>query len=71
MERMMEPTHIKPNEIMFYFEEYLQFKGINKSIDLNKTWKNVKSILAEIQSCYIPISLFISFIISVFNSFLI
>ena len=52
---MIEPTHIKPNELMFYFEEYLQSKGINKSFDLNKTWKNVKSILAEIHSGYLAI----------------
>ena len=29
---MIEPTHIKPKELMFYFEEYLEFKGIHKSI---------------------------------------
>ena len=55
MERMIERTHIKPNELMFYFEEYLQFKGINKSFDLNRTWKNVKSIFAEIHSGYLDI----------------
>ena len=27
-DRMIEPTHIKPKELMFYFEEYLEFKGI-------------------------------------------
>ena len=52
---MIKPTHIKPNELMFYIEEYLQSKGINKSFVLNKTWKNVKSILAEIHSVYLAI----------------
>ena len=33
---MIEPTHIKPKELMFYFEEYLEFKGIHKSINLYK-----------------------------------
>ena len=33
---MIEPTHIKPKEFMFYFEEYLEFKGIHKSINLYK-----------------------------------
>ena len=36
-DRMLEPTHIKPNELMFYFEEYLDFKGINKSFNFYKT----------------------------------
>ena len=30
---MLETTHIKPIELMFYFEEYLDFKGINKSFN--------------------------------------
>ena len=30
MERMIEPIHNKTNEVMFYFEEYLQFNGKNK-----------------------------------------
>ena len=30
---MLEPTHIKPNELMFCFEENLDFKGINKSFN--------------------------------------
>ena len=33
---MIEPTHFKPKELLFYFEEYLEFKGIHKSIILNK-----------------------------------
>ena len=31
---MLEPTHIKPNELIFYLEEYLDFKGINKPFKL-------------------------------------
>ena len=52
-ERMIEPSHIKPNELMFYFEEYLEFKGIHKSINLYKIYTNIKSVLSEIHSGYI------------------
>ena len=30
---MIEPKHIKPNELMFYFEENLEFEGRHKSIN--------------------------------------
>ena len=52
---MLEPTHIKPNELMFYFEEYLDFKGINKSFNLYKTYTNIKSIFNEIHSGHVSI----------------
>ena len=52
-DRMIEPTHIKPKEIIFYFEEYLEFKEINKSINLHKIFTNIKSVLSEIHSGYI------------------
>ena len=39
---MIEPTHIKPKELMFYFEEYLEFKGIHKPINLYKIYTNIK-----------------------------
>ena len=39
---MTGPTHIKPKELMFYFEEYLEFKGIHKSINLYKIYTNKK-----------------------------
>ena len=54
-DRMLEPTYIKPNELMFYFEEYLDFKGINKSFNFYKTYTNIKSIFNEIQSGYVAI----------------
>ena len=38
---------------MFYFEEYLEFKGIHKSINLYKIYTNIKSVLSEIHSGYI------------------
>ena len=39
---MIEPTHIKPKELMFYFEEYLEFKGKHKSINSYKIHTNKK-----------------------------
>ena len=54
-DRMLEPTHIKPNELMFYFEEYLDFKWINKLFSLCKTYVNIKRILNEIHSRYVAI----------------
>ena len=50
---MLEPTHIKPYELMFYFEEYLDFKGLNKSFNLYKTYTNMKSILNEIHRGFV------------------
>ena len=50
---MIEPSHIKPKEIMFYFEEHLEFKGIHKSINLYKLNTYIKSLLSEIHSGYI------------------
>ena len=38
---------------MFYFEEYLKFKGIHKSINLYKIYTNLKRVLSEIHSGYI------------------
>ena len=52
---MLEPTHIKPNELMFYFEEYLDFRGIKKSFNFYKTYTNIKSIFNEIHSEYVAI----------------
>ena len=52
---MLEPTHIKPNELMFYFEEYLDFEGINKSFNFYETFTNIKSVFNEIHSAYIAI----------------
>ena len=49
---MLEPTHIKPYELMFFFEEYLDFKGLKKSFNLYKTYTNIKSILNEIHNGY-------------------
>ena len=54
-DRMLEPTHIKRNQLMFYFEEYLDFKGINKSFNFYKTYTNIKSIFNEIHSGYVAI----------------
>ena len=52
-DRMIEPTYIKPKELMFYFEEYLKFKGIHISINLYKIYTNIKSVLGELHSGYI------------------
>ena len=38
---------------MFYFEEYLEFKGIHKSINLYKIYTKIKRVLIEIHSGYI------------------
>ena len=54
-DRMLEPTHIKRNELMVYFEEYLELKGKNKSFNFYRTCTNIKSIFNEIQSGYIAI----------------
>ena len=51
-DRLIEPSHIKPKELMFYCAEYLEFQGIHKSINLNKLYTNVKSVLSEIHSGY-------------------
>ena len=47
---MIEPKHIKPKELMFYFEEYLEFKGIHKSNDLYRINTNIKNVLSEIHT---------------------
>ena len=54
-DRMLEPKHIKPNKLMFYFEEYLDFKGIKKSFNFYKTYTTIKSIFIEIHSGYVAI----------------
>ena len=54
-DRMIEPTHIKPKELIFYFEEYLEFKGIHKSINLYKNYTNMKNLLSEIHSGYVAV----------------
>ena len=53
---MIEPTHIKPKELMFYLEEYLECKGIHKSINLYKIYTNIKNVLSEIHSGYYAIA---------------
>ena len=53
---MLEPIHIKPNGLMFYFEKKLDFKGINKSFNLYKTYTNIKSTLNAIHSGYVAIN---------------
>ena len=40
---------------MFYFEDLLDFKGINKSFIFYKIFTNIKSIFNEIQSGYVAI----------------
>ena len=55
-DRMIEPTHIKSKELMFYFEDYLEFKGIHKSINLYKIYTNIKNVLSEIHSGYYAIA---------------
>ena len=45
----------KPNELMLYFEEYLNFKGINKPFNFSKTYMELKGTLNEIQSGYIAL----------------
>ena len=52
---MIKPTHIKPKELTFYFEEYLEFKGIHKSNNLYKIFKNKKKLLSEIHSGYVAV----------------
>ena len=37
---------------MFYFEEYLKFKGIHKSIDLYKIYTYIRNGLSEIHGAY-------------------
>ena len=54
-DRMLESTHIKPNELMFFFEEYLDFKGIKKSFNFDKAYTNIKSIFNGIHSGYLAI----------------
>ena len=44
---MIEPTHIKTKELMFYFEEHFEFKGIHKSINLYKIYTNKKMYLVR------------------------
>ena len=55
-DRMIESTQIKPKELMFYFEEYLEFKGIHKSINLYKIYTNIKNVPSEIHSGYYAIA---------------
>ena len=49
---MIEPTHIKPNEIKFFSEEYIKFKGIDIPFDFNKSHIKVIGILQEIHGAY-------------------
>ena len=47
--RMIEPSQIKHNDLMFYFDEYLDFKPIikpiNKPISFYKFYKNKREHL--------------------------
>ena len=52
---MIEPTQIKQKELMFYFEEYLEFKGIHKTINLYKIYTNIKNVFSEIYSGHVAI----------------
>ena len=45
---------------MFYFEEYLDLKGINKSLNFYKTYTNITCIFNEIHSGYVAIFVVIS-----------
>ena len=47
MDRIIEPTRIKPNEILFYFEENINFKGITKSFNITKTYMKTKVYVME------------------------
>ena len=55
IDRMIEPTYIKPNELFFYFEEYLEFKGKDIPLDFYKIYKKLIGILKEIHSGYFAI----------------
>ena len=37
---------------MFYFEEYLKFRGISKSFSFYKSYKKLKGVLSEINRAY-------------------
>ena len=52
---MIEPKHIKPKEIMFCFEEYLTFKGLDILFDFYKSFKKVIEILKEIHGAYFAV----------------
>ena len=52
---MAEQTHIKRNELVFYFEEYLNVKETNKPFNFYKSYTKVKSICNKIHSGYIAI----------------
>ena len=45
----------KPNELMLYFEEHLNSKGINKPFNFSKTYMELEGTLNEIQSGYIAV----------------
>ena len=53
---MFEPKQTKPNELMLYFEEHLNYKGINKPFNCSKIYMELKGIFNEIQSGYIAVS---------------
>ena len=52
---MIEPTDIKPKEMMFHFEEHLKFKGIDIPFDFYKSYKKVIGILKELHGGYYTI----------------
>ena len=40
------------DDLMFFFEEYLKFRGISKPFGLCKIYKNITGVLNEINSGY-------------------
>ena len=52
IDRMIEPTNIKPKEIKFYSEVYLKFKSIDIPFDFCKSYLKVIGIFQEIHGAY-------------------
>ena len=52
IDRMIKTTHIKPKEIMFCFEKYLKFKGIDVPFDFYKSYRKIIGILKEIHGAF-------------------
>ena len=49
---MVLSVDILGDELMFYLEEYLKFRGISKPIGFCKIYKKLKGVLNEINSGY-------------------
>ena len=49
---MIPPVDNIDDELMFFFEDYLKFRGISKSFGFCKIYKKLKGVLNDLNSGY-------------------